>query len=173
MPTATEANTIVKGFPIPSLPKPSGNPDYAAIKETHQILTANAASVEYDLGGGQNGYLGLILLPKQYARVSGTAFVLPPNPVLTAHVPAWTVPTEEEILLCEHTEQRRLYDEYRTLNSALKNQLLVVFDDPYLSTLNNRYTGYATRLTIDLLTYLYEKYSRIYPLYMVGNDERL
>ena len=54
MPTATEANTIVKGFPIPSLPKPSGNPDYADIKETHQILTENAASVECDLGGGQH-----------------------------------------------------------------------------------------------------------------------
>ena len=81
--------------------------------------------------------------------------------------------TEEKRVIREHTYQRRLYNKYRNIDSVLKNQLLVVFDDPYLSTLNNRYTGYATRLTIDLLTYLYEKYSRIYPLYMVGNDERL
>ena len=66
-----------------------------------------------------------------------------------------------------------MYNKYRPVNSALKNQLLAVFGGPYLSMLKNGYTGYATRLTIDLLTYLYEKYSRIYPLYMVGNDERL
>ena len=60
----------MEGFPTPSLPKNSDNPNYAAIKETHQLLTANAASVKCDLGGGQNGYLGLILPPKQYARVS-------------------------------------------------------------------------------------------------------
>ena len=64
-----------------------GKPDYAAIKETHQLLTAKAASVKCKLGGGQNSYLSLILPPEQYERVSGTAFILPPNPVKTAHVP--------------------------------------------------------------------------------------
>ena len=38
-----------------------------------------------------------------------------------------------------------MYDEYRTVDSAFKNQLLTVFDDPYLATLKNKYTGYATR----------------------------
>ena len=30
-----------------------------------------------------------------------------------------------------------MYDKYRTVDSALKNQLLLVFDDPYLVTLKN------------------------------------
>ena len=93
MPTAASVDATFEGFSTPSLPKQSDNPDYAAIKETHQILTAKAASVECDLGGGQKGYLGLILPPEQYARVSGTTFVLPPKPGQTAHVPAWTAPT--------------------------------------------------------------------------------
>ena len=96
MPTAAAVDAKVEGFPTPSLPNHSGNPDYAAIKDNHQFLTSNAASAECNLGGGQNGYLGLILPPEQYARVSGTAFVLPPDPGQTAHVPEWTVPTEEK-----------------------------------------------------------------------------
>ena len=30
-----------------------------------------------------------------------------------------------------------MYDKYRTVDSALKNHLLLVFDDPYLVTLKN------------------------------------
>ena len=83
------------------------------------------------------------------------------------------MPTEDKIILREHTEQISLYDEYRTVNSALNNQLLTVFDDLYLSTLKNGYTRYATRSTNDLPTYLYENYSCISLSYMAANNERL
>ena len=96
MPTAAAVNAIVEGFSTPSLPKHSGNPDYAAIKETHQLLTLNAASGKCNLSGGHNSYFDLILPPEQYSCVSGTAFFLPPDPGQTAHVPEWTVPTEEK-----------------------------------------------------------------------------
>ena len=46
---------------------------------------------------------------------------------------------------------------------SLKNQLLAVFGDPYLVTLKNGYTRYATRSTMDLLTHLYKNYARISP----------
>ena len=119
-------------------------------------MTENSVSIECNLGGVQNGYLGLILPPKQYVRVSGTAFVLTNDPSRTAHVPAWTLLTEEKRVLQEHTEQRRLYDKYRTVNSYLKNQLLTVFDNPFLYTINDEYTRYATRSTLDLIKHLYE-----------------
>ena len=63
-----------------------------------------------------------------------------------------------------------MYNKYRTIDSALKNQLLAVFDDPYLSKLKNVYTGYATRSTMDLLTHLYKHYACIYPSDMASND---
>ena len=87
-------DATVEGFPTPSLTKHSDKPDYAVIKETHQLLTVNVVSVECNLSRGQNGYLGLILPPKQYERVSGTTFILPPDPGQTAHLPVWTAPTE-------------------------------------------------------------------------------
>ena len=99
MPTTSEVDATVEGFPTPSLPKHSSKTDYAIIKETHKILTANAASVKCDLGGGQHGYLGLILPPEQYEQVSGTAFILPPDPDRTAHVQAWTAQTEDKRVL--------------------------------------------------------------------------
>ena len=55
--------SIARSFLTPSLPKHPVKLEYTAIKNTHQILTVNAASVKSDLGGGHNGYLGLILPP--------------------------------------------------------------------------------------------------------------
>ena len=40
----------------------------------------NTVWVESNLGGGQNGYLGIILPPEQYGYVSGTSFVRQPKP---------------------------------------------------------------------------------------------
>ena len=64
MSTTSEVNVTVEAFHTPSLHNHSDNPDYDAINEIHQLLTANAASVECNLGGGQNGYLGLVLPPE-------------------------------------------------------------------------------------------------------------
>ena len=55
MPNATAVDAIVEGFSAPSLHKHYGKPYYATIKETHQLPTANAASIECNLNGGQNG----------------------------------------------------------------------------------------------------------------------
>ena len=65
MPTASLVDATVEGVPTPSLPMHIGKPDYAAIKETHQLLTAKSASVKCKLGGGQNSYLRLILPPER------------------------------------------------------------------------------------------------------------
>ena len=55
----------------------------------------------------------------------------------------------------------------------MKNQLLTVFDNPYLATLNNEYNGYATRSMIYLIAHPYEQYVRISSIYMAANEERL
>ena len=137
MPTSASVDATVEGLPTPSLSKHSGNPDYAAIKEAHQLLTVNTVSIEYDLGGGQNGYIGLILPPEQYSRVSGTAFVLPTDPGRRPRRIRESSENTRNSDVCITSTGRST----RTVDSALKNQLLVVFDNPYLSTLKNEYTG--------------------------------
>ena len=133
----------------------------------------NMASIKCNLSRGQNSYLGLILPPEQYACLSGTAFVLPPNSGRTAQVPACTLPMEDKHIIREHAEQRQLYNKYRTVDSALKNQLIVVFNDPYLTTLRNEYTWYATRSTMEMISHIHKQYDRISSTNMVANGERL
>ena len=57
-----------------------GTPTNKTLKRLKQELRANAANVESDLGGGDHGYLGLILTNVEYALVSNDAFVAPNYP---------------------------------------------------------------------------------------------
>ena len=66
-----------------------------------------------------------------------------------------------------------LQDEYRTVDLALKNQLIAVFENLYLSTLNNEYIEYTTSYTMDLIKHLYEHYACISLSEMAANNERL
>ena len=59
------------------------------------------------------------------------------------------------------------------VGTALKNHLASSFDDPYLSTLENGYMGYATKTTLELIKHLYSHYAHISATYMSDNYERL
>ena len=54
-------DAITEGFPSPTLPKHPGKPSYGSIRDTHRLLTVNAASIESPCDGGQNGHIGFIL----------------------------------------------------------------------------------------------------------------
>ena len=64
-PTATFIDDTIEVFLTPSPPKHTGNPNYSAIKDIHQLLTENAELVESNLIVRQNVYIGIILPPKQ------------------------------------------------------------------------------------------------------------
>ena len=66
-PTATFIDATIEVFLTPSPPKHAGNPNNAQNKEGHQLLMENVALVEIYLGGGNNGYLGLVFPPDKYA----------------------------------------------------------------------------------------------------------
>ena len=59
------------------------------------------------------------------------------------------------------------------VDTSLKNQLVSVFEDPYLSTLKNAYTGYATKTTLELVQNLYLHYACISATDMSKSDEWL
>ena len=78
MSTSISVNAIIDGFPTPYLLKRPGELDYTEIKDIHRLLTVNVTSANSSLGGGQNRYLGLFLLPTQYALIGATLFFRPP-----------------------------------------------------------------------------------------------
>ena len=54
-----------------------GTPTNKTLKRLKQELRANASSVETDLGGGDHGYLGLVLTEQEYQAVSNDPFEAP------------------------------------------------------------------------------------------------
>ena len=91
-------------FQYPTPTKITGEPTYQSLKTLHSELKANASSIESNLGGGDHGYLGLVLLDANYALVTPTAFVAPtfPNALV---IPA-TATQVEAIELCENHHKR-------------------------------------------------------------------
>ena len=154
---------ILKGLPTPSLSKHLGKPDYASIKDTHQLMMSNAELLESALGRGKNGYLVLGVPPVQYTQLTIVAFEHPPKPGSTATVPECTPMGEEKRILHEPTEARQKYNEYHVLDTDLKNQLIVVFDDAYLSPIKSSYRGCATKKIFQLLEHLY----KTFPAYLL------
>ena len=66
-----------------------------------------------------------------------------------------------------------MYNKCRSSGTSLKNQLISVFQDVYLSTLKKLDTGYVTKSTLAILMHLYYNYARISATDMAANNERL
>ena len=94
-----------------------------------QLLTENTLSVESALSSGQNGYLRLVFPPDQYDRIVATLFVRLPDPGRTATSPTWKTPGEKKHIIRENRDDRHMYDDYREVDTDLKNQLVYVFQD--------------------------------------------
>ena len=67
--TSTTANIdyIKTNFEYPVLTTISSKPDYDSLKKIKDELKANAGNIQCDLGGGNNGHLGLVLDDAEYA----------------------------------------------------------------------------------------------------------
>ena len=102
---AQSFDAISDGFPSRTLPKQTGKPSYGPIQDMHHLLTVNAMLSDIPCGGVQNGHLGLVLMTTKYSLVSRDPFIPPTNPGCTPHIPAWTTPFDEKVLLREHAKQ--------------------------------------------------------------------
>ena len=54
-----------------------------------------------------------------------------------------------------------MHDKCRTVDTALKNQLVSSFDNLYISMMKNTYTGCAMKTTMELIHHLYKNYAHI------------
>ena len=109
-----------------------GEPTYATLKTLKDQLKANAASVPTTLGGGNHGYLGLILSPATYATISQTAFIEPAYLGQHPAIPGGTSAANTSAIIRRHTEDTRQWREFKNVSTALKNQLLSAVEDIYV-----------------------------------------
>ena len=52
------------------------------IKIIHKLVAENAALIDTTHGGGQHGYLAIVLDPNTYYTLTGETFIAPTNPFL-------------------------------------------------------------------------------------------
>ena len=81
---------IIESFPNSSIPIIEGKPTYDKIKQIEKLLIENTSSIQTTLGGGNYGYLGLILKPAKYQTVTGHQFQPHPNPGALPVIPHGT-----------------------------------------------------------------------------------
>ena len=113
-----------------------GTPTHKTLKRLKQELRANASSVESDLGGGDHGYLGLVLDDPEYATISTTAFTATTYPT-ALDIPTSATQVEALNLREQHKEQKRAYLECKNVEKALQRHIQDAIDDKYLKTLVN------------------------------------
>ena len=124
-------------------------------------------------GGGQHGLLGLVLNDTLYLTLTSTDFIKPANPGIVATIPTGSTGPQIDIVVRNHKEQLREWQETTRIDQALQQQLIVVFDEEYLRGLRNMHTCYVGVTTQKMLTHLYDNYGVITTVDIEDNDTRM
>ena len=126
-------------------------------------LKANAQSVCTSLGGGNHGYLGLLLLPTQYAIIAPTTpFIYPihPGPL---NLPAYQLPHVTQQITSQHSENIRIFNECGNVAQELQKQVVAVIDPAYLAAIKNRQTNTITLRLHEIIDFLFCNFGRVTP----------
>ena len=99
-----------------------GAPTNKTLKQLKQELWENSSSVESDLGGGDHGYLGLVLTDAEYATVTATPFVPPTYPA-TLKISTSTDQVQALNLWEIHKDAKNAYDECKNVEKALQRHV--------------------------------------------------
>ena len=107
------------------------------------MLNANAALIHLNLGTDKQGNFILTISEVQYNNVSTTPFVKPINPPSQALIPDKAATCERDNIAQIHKSDLYLCKQYNTIEKALSQQLLQVYDAMYMKPSRNRFIGYA------------------------------
>jgi hypothetical protein len=168
MPSAIDS--IVAGFPFPTVTPIIGEPNYESIAALHLQLNANAASIQSHLGNGHLGLLYLTVSPAVYATLSNIAFIAPINPGPTAIIPNNATGPQIASIRTAFIENTALFQQYDTADKALKQLLLGAVDEMFVRCLQTKYIGYLNVSTRTILDHLYAQYARISSADILAND---
>ena len=138
-----------------------GVPTYKALKRLKMELQANASSVETDLGGGNHGYLGLVLTDQEYNTIPNTAPFVPPNYPPPLVIPQTATPIQAIELKERYNEQKRLYLECKNVEKALLRHMQEALEEKYTAAIVDSYTNL---ISIDIpaaLDYLFYNFGKV------------
>ena len=174
-------------FEYKTLDKIHGQPTIDNLLTLFRQLKRNAQCVTCTLGGGQLGYLGLILSQEAYEKIpQAETFIRPKNPgpfrlVIDSTNPApkrtraQTVGTASETddpsvtftaadiaqQKATHEETLRLYLECQAVEQALRVQLIEAIDSIYLDALRNSDTDMIHDSLPKIMDHLMKNYGQV------------
>jgi hypothetical protein len=163
-------DTLVAGFPFPTISPIVGEPNYDSIATVHRLLNANSASIQSHLGNGRLGLLFLTVSPTVYNTLSATPFVPPVNPGPSPIVPDGSTGPQIADIRYEFTTATTVFKQYDLADKALKQLLLGAVDDMFVRSLQTKYIGYLNVTTLQILDHLYNEYARISAADLQSND---
>jgi hypothetical protein len=154
---------VIASFPHPVLPTVQGEPDYQTIHAIQKSLQANSRAIDTHLGGGTLGHLVPIVSDASYAMISPVTDAGPTlwvSPTAPGRAPANTDGTAAQISAARHIweEDVQTYRTYTSVQQALKNQIISVFELMYLDVLNDNMVGFANISARDMLDHLLGAY---------------
>ena len=161
-------------FQHPTLDKIHGQPTLDTLLHLIRQLKVNAQSVPTTLGGGQLGYLALVLSENSYNAIpNATPFHRPTHPgpfvvSIPAGVTTRTTTTPPSISAAVVTQQKsdwdekvRLYNECQAVEQALRQQLVEAVESDYLDALRNPHTEMIQSSIPTIINHLRETYGAI------------
>ena len=155
------AESILDQFPHPNIKKTLDEPNYYSIKAVEKKLIRNAASIPTKLGGGNHGFLGLVLTPQKYETITGYVFTPHLNPGTFPIFPQ--NPTQPIIaqITATHKEALRVWRHQQAVIKQIKNQLTNAFEDKYYDEINDTYVGFNNVTIQNIITYLYDRFGKV------------
>ena len=169
----TTIDSLVTGFPFPTVLPIVGEPNYESIAALHRQLNANAASIQSHLGNGLLGLLQLTVSAAVYNTLSATPFVAPVNPGAAPFIPDGSTGPQIADLRFTFNAATALFKDYDLADKALKQLLLGAVDDMFVRSLQTKYIGYLNVTTREILDHLYSQYARISAADLQDNDVAL
>ena len=149
-------------FKYPTPTPINGEPTNKTVKRLKTELRANGSSVDTDLGGGDHGYLGLLLTDLEYSRIipTPTRFRAPAWPgALT--IAANATPIEAVHAKELHREQIRVYRECKNVEKALLRHIQNAIEEQYIEHLVDDDTGLIEQDIPTVLEYLLTNYGKV------------
>ena len=150
-----------------------GVPTHRALKRLKAELTANASSIECDLGGGDHGYLGLVLTDVEYAAIPGTVPFIPPIFPAVLNIPATANAVQALQAQEDHIEEKRAYLECKNVEKALLRYIQDALDERYIEPLVDEYTNLLTQDIPDVLDYLFTTYGEVQSSKVTNKDKEI
>ena len=153
--------SIIDLFPHPTIEKSTEEPNYYSIKPVEKKLIRNVASIPTELGGGNHGFLGLVVTPQKHVNITGNVFTPHLNPGTFPTFPQ--NPTQPIIaqISATHKEALRVWRKQQTVIKCIKNQLTNAFEDKYFDEINDLHVGFNNVTMQDMLAYLYDRFGKI------------